>query len=245
MNCLSTPYSCLSDGIKFKWDDNDLSGYLYQSNTLGFLIDFVGEEIFDFVIRTKTASTISTSVAIIGLDSCFWKLKPEDQTRVIRFAKWGTAHCQHLNAILNIIEDPDFKKNVLRQPRKGSEYRYGRLRCAIRHYNRNPIIPDYVKELVKPIYKEYRKLTLTRWFQRGHRIQRISNVFPNRAAERRKAYSRDKSLCRYCGKLVGSDFHLDHIIPKSIGGTNDSDNLATACANCNLRKTEERPLKLE
>ena len=46
---------------------------------------------------------------------------------------------------------------------------------------------------------------------------------------------RDMSFCRYCGRRVKS-FHLDHVMPVSLGGTNDIDNLVVACSPCNLRK---------
>lgn len=43
-----------------------------------------------------------------------------------------------------------------------------------------------------------------------------------------------KSLCAYCESLLGFDaFHIDHIIPISVGGTNGRHNLALSCKKCN------------
>lgn len=43
--------------------------------------------------------------------------------------------------------------------------------------------------------------------------------------------------CRYCGKLLEKKkWHLDHIIPISLGGENIFDNLASTCSTCNLMK---------
>ena len=47
-------------------------------------------------------------------------------------------------------------------------------------------------------------------------------------------------LCPLCGlplphQLVGNT-HVDHIIPKSKGGTNDPDNLQTVHSRCNIAK---------
>jgi 5-methylcytosine-specific restriction endonuclease McrA len=31
-------------------------------------------------------------------------------------------------------------------------------------------------------------------------------------------------------------FHIEHVIPRQHGGSDDADNLALACPDCNLRK---------
>jgi 5-methylcytosine-specific restriction endonuclease McrA len=45
--------------------------------------------------------------------------------------------------------------------------------------------------------------------------------------------------CYYCGRALSRDRkerHVDHMTPVSRGGTNWPDNIAVACADCNLRK---------
>lgn len=48
---------------------------------------------------------------------------------------------------------------------------------------------------------------------------------------------RDGFSCRYCGRH-GRDveLHVDHVVPRSRGGTNDPTNLVASCAECNLGK---------
>lgn len=41
--------------------------------------------------------------------------------------------------------------------------------------------------------------------------------------------------CFYCGKTV-SDFEVEHMLPKSRGGSNRIDNLTLSCHNCNQKK---------
>ena len=43
------------------------------------------------------------------------------------------------------------------------------------------------------------------------------------------------NVCVYCGSESGP-FHLDHVVPKSRGGSDQPENLVTACARCNLSK---------
>jgi hypothetical protein len=37
--------------------------------------------------------------------------------------------------------------------------------------------------------------------------------------------------------LQGATFHIEHITPQSVGGTDDESNLAVACPSCNLAKS--------
>lgn len=49
---------------------------------------------------------------------------------------------------------------------------------------------------------------------------------------------RDGFRCRYCGKLSkAASLHVDHIIAQANGGSDDPRNLATACIECNLAKS--------
>ena len=65
---------------------------------------------------------------------------------------------------------------------------------------------------------------------------RISN--PEWPSLRASVMERDRSTCQYCGKPAE---HVDHIIPKCQGGTDEPDNLVAACAPCNLSKGGRTP----
>lgn len=43
-------------------------------------------------------------------------------------------------------------------------------------------------------------------------------------------------VCTYCGTDISEDWHVDHIVPLSRGGSNWPDNLQCLCAPCNLSK---------
>lgn len=50
-------------------------------------------------------------------------------------------------------------------------------------------------------------------------------------------FARDSFSCQYCGRTPPAVIlHLDHVIPLAEGGTDDPDNLITACKECNLGK---------
>ncbi|SNS37235.1 5-methylcytosine-specific restriction endonuclease McrA [Geodermatophilus pulveris] len=52
---------------------------------------------------------------------------------------------------------------------------------------------------------------------------------------RRAVFHRDASTCVYCG---GSATSIDHVVPRSRGGTHTWDNVVAACRRCNHTKAD-------
>lgn len=59
------------------------------------------------------------------------------------------------------------------------------------------------------------------------------------AVSRREVLRRDKHMCQYCGSI--KKLTIDHVIPRSRGGTHTWDNVVTACERCNSRKGDRTP----
>jgi len=54
---------------------------------------------------------------------------------------------------------------------------------------------------------------------------------------RRNIFERDENTCQYCRKKYErSGLTLDHVIPRSRGGTSTWTNIVLACIKCNMRK---------
>jgi 5-methylcytosine-specific restriction endonuclease McrA len=59
---------------------------------------------------------------------------------------------------------------------------------------------------------------------------------------RRGVLARDGYACQYCGGQPGKHaLTVDHVIPRSRGGTKSWENLVAACGPCNRRKGGRRP----
>src|SRR5580692_8899743 len=59
---------------------------------------------------------------------------------------------------------------------------------------------------------------------------------------RRNIFARDHNQCQYCGKkFPTSELSLDHILPRSQGGTSTWENIVCACVACNVRKGGRTP----
>lgn len=55
---------------------------------------------------------------------------------------------------------------------------------------------------------------------------------------RRQRLLMDNWQCQLCGRVVtGRNAHVDHIQPKSAGGSDFMENLRTLCRSCHSRKT--------
>src|ERR1017187_5703808 len=74
---------------------------------------------------------------------------------------------------------------------------------------------------------------LRRYREVPHRTQVLS---------RKNIYIRDQYQCQYCGQVFSArDLTLDHVIPKSRGGSSKWENLVASCGFCNRKKNDKTP----
>ena len=81
-------------------------------------------------------------------------------------------------------------------------------------------------------------MTRKPWADRGSRHERGYGARWDRI--RQEALKRDKHLCQPCqtkGRVTPAK-EVDHIVPKSKGGTDDLDNLQSICVPCHRDKTD-------
>jgi hypothetical protein len=109
----------------------------------------------------------------------------------------------------------------------------------IYNFNQNKNFKNYMKKLYKKgIIKEnqlkflpidiYNKITKNK-------------IILHYCKLRFEVFKRDNFTCQYCGRNVkenGIKLCVDHVIPVSKGGQTISDNLTTACYDCNLGKKD-------
>lgn len=57
---------------------------------------------------------------------------------------------------------------------------------------------------------------------------------------RRNVFQRDGHSCQYCG-TTQAPLSIDHVMPRSRGGSDSWDNVTTACLPCNVRKGNRTP----
>jgi 5-methylcytosine-specific restriction endonuclease McrA len=64
----------------------------------------------------------------------------------------------------------------------------------------------------------------------------------SRALSRKNILLRDRNTCQYCATVLPSgELTLDHVIPRSRGGSSTWENLVACCHGCNRRKGNQSP----
>lgn len=63
-----------------------------------------------------------------------------------------------------------------------------------------------------------------------------------RPEKRQRIYRRDNHGCVYCGRNIYDTpdmvLTLDHMVARELGGSNEAENLVTACLSCNSSKQD-------
>lgn len=68
---------------------------------------------------------------------------------------------------------------------------------------------------------------------------RVPRDTHRRKITRRAVFARDGWECQYCGSRA--QLTVDHVIPRSKGGTSTWENIVASCAPCNRRKGDALP----
>lgn len=152
--------------------------------------------------------------------------------------KWDKLHARQYAALKADPEKLEAERRRLRDYRRDrynndpdhreAEKARARARYATEHYrvtNRDWRLRKYHED---PDYR-------ARYLDRGHRWrQPTPEDIP---VDRNAIYDRDNGTCRICNKPVDRDkFHLDHIVPRKLGGVHRPENLQTTHPACNIRK---------
>ena len=114
---------------------------------------------------------------------------------------------------------------------------------------------DRVLTLARAYYAKNKEAIVARvsaWRSKNPGLHRINNQ--NRRALVKKAggkiskdvvnklHSLQRGKCACCGLPLGSKYHIDHVLPLSLGGSNSDSNIQLLRASCNLRKHAKHPI---
>lgn len=61
------------------------------------------------------------------------------------------------------------------------------------------------------------------------------------AADIKRLFRLQRGKCACCRVSIADGYHVDHIQPLVLGGSNDKANLQLLCPTCNLRKGAKPP----
>ena len=98
------------------------------------------------------------------------------------------------------------------------------------------VVDEYEDREVRSVTLAIKMPSVVR-FLRGLRAKKKGVKF-----SRENVYARDTGRCQYCGEKVSRpEATYDHVVPRAQGGRTSWENVATACAPCNLKKGGRTP----
>jgi len=104
-----------------------------------------------------------------------------------------------------------------------------------------------VKAQRKIWFKEYRQRPESKILSRQHKRTRRAletgadgSHTPKDVAN---IFKMQRGKCAYCRVKLANEYHVDHIVPLSAGGSNDRKNLQILCPPCNLHKHAKDPIE--
>jgi len=77
---------------------------------------------------------------------------------------------------------------------------------------------------------------------RNRYARKKGNGGTHTADDVRAQYARQNGRCYWCKAKVGDTYHVDHVMPVILGGSNGPENLVIACPTCNLSKGGMHPM---
>lgn len=110
-----------------------------------------------------------------------------------------------------------------------SRKKYERTKAAIKAGLRPPLVRDKVK---RAVYEHRRRAKL---------VASSGHFTPEDLV---KIHKLQKGKCAnpLCRVKLGRKFHMDHIMPLALGGSNARTNIQILCPGCNLRKARKHPV---
>lgn len=79
-------------------------------------------------------------------------------------------------------------------------------------------------------------------WDRSRRARKQNAPGSHTAADVLAQYARQRGRCFWCPRKVGKTYHVDHVTPLALGGSDGPENIVIACPSCNLRKSATHPM---
>jgi len=116
--------------------------------------------------------------------------------------------------------------------------------------------PELMRQYVRDHQKRNPEKTFANYIRWRSNNKKTVRAWARASAARRKGaagkYTKadiallmraQRGRCAYCGTHIKKKFHVDHIQPIALGGSNDRRNLQLTCAKCNCSKKAQDPIE--
>lgn len=154
------------------------------------------------------------------------KKRREDYTQNADKINDRKRELRQLNPGLSAAYSKDWRK---RNPQKQSQY--------------NKTYRDKHPELIRIVKSKWNKENADKVRKTSaDRRARIANA-PGSHTDKdiETQFRSQKGICWHCGKPVGYNYHVDHLVPLARGGSNGARNIVISCPHCNCSRQDKMP----
>lgn len=172
-------------------------------------------------------------------------VKPASEFWQSKLGRGGLySRCKSCAAIRRKVQyDPEYHRKY-RLERLEAKRAYDRARYADDPEKRSATVrrwyaqnPEKVKAWRKRYYTEHKDEYLAR--NRQREATKYAAAGFHTAEEVWEMGESQEWLCAYCEVPLFGEFHVDHMVPLSRGGSDSWENLAITCPTCNLSKNDK------
>lgn len=162
-----------------------------------------------------------------------WARRNPEKRRKIQRDYVARHRQKHLAAGKEWRDRPEVKAYRAQQRKQNIEW----MRKYLREWRKkNPDKFKAIQERYHETHKEKRKVC-----KANRRAREYSAEGSHTPEDIKRQYELQGGLCYWCNTPLDGKYHLDHLIPLAVGGTNNPDNLVCSCPKCNLRKWKKLP----
>lgn len=174
--------------------------------------------------------------------------------KVISSRKWREKNPEKIRELTQawLKTNGNAEKKAQKEKEWAKKFPEKKVASSIKWQSKNQeklkIYRDFWQANNKEKIKKRRKI----WVSRNVELVRLLNQ--NYRAKKRNAggllskglaqilFKKQKGLCSCCGKPLGDKYHLDHIMPIALGGSNTDDNIQLLRQRCNNQKSAKHPI---
>lgn len=177
-----------------------------------------------------------------------WRAKNQDKTKALN-AEWRSKNIEYsakyraANVDRQRMYDARrIKENPDRERERFAKYRAEnpeKVRETLARYR------DANREKLRERGEKYRlnNLDKRRIYSHNRRARVRANEGKLSTGLSAKLFKLQRGKCACCGKPLGSNYHLDHIMPIALGGKNEDSNIQLLRNTCNQQKHAKHPVE--
>lgn len=151
--------------------------------------------------------------------------------------KWNAENAAHVKA----YRKQDYAENKEKHNTRSNEWKrvnYDHVKAY--RYSSYAENADYYRKKAKDWREVNPTLVRQYWENRRALKKKSEGVLSTKIRE--KLFTLQRGKCACCGLHLGDNYHLDHIMPLALGGSNTDCNVQLLTASCNHRKCAKHPI---